>query len=180
MTTSIEQQIESNRLVRFLSRSKVAILAGLVIIVVGGSVALFTPVIPNLTAAFGGHSTSTALNDTVMFGFDARHTHVNACEHMLTYSTVSQLVLYWSSPPTGGSIFSSPVVANGVVYVGSFDGILYAFDTAGCGSPPCAPLWTSPTTGDALYSSPAVAGGVVYIGSLGHKLYAFHLRGKTN
>lgn len=46
MTTSIEQQIEGSCFVRFLSRSKVAILAGLVIIVVGGSVALFTPVIP--------------------------------------------------------------------------------------------------------------------------------------
>ena len=34
----------------------------------------------------------------------------------------------WVSAPTGNSIFSSPAVANGVVYVGSDDDKLYAFD----------------------------------------------------
>ncbi len=32
---------------------------------------------------------------------------------------------------TGGSVFSSPAVANGVVYAGSNDGNVYAFDLAG-------------------------------------------------
>ena len=54
---------------------------------------------------------------------------------------------------------SSPAVANGVVYVGSNDGNVYALN-ASTG----AMLW-SYTTGGGVYSSPAVANGVVYVGS---------------
>ena len=72
--------------------------------------------------------------------------------------------------PLGG-IESSPAVANGVVYVGSVDGKLYAFP-ASC-STPCSPSWSSMATGDKIYSSPAVAGGVVHIGSDDGKLYAY-------
>ena len=49
---------------------------------------------------------------------------------------------------TGGAVFSSPAVAGGVVYVGSLDDKLYAFDRTASptarGSPKtCAPLWTA-------------------------------------
>ena len=50
---------------------------------------------------------------------------------------------------------SSPAVANGVVYVGSYDRHVYALN-AGTG----ALLWKYQTGG----SSPAVANGVVYVG----------------
>jgi outer membrane protein assembly factor BamB len=75
-------------------------------------------------------------------------------------------MLNWTGT-TGGIESSSPAVANGVVYVGSDDGKLYAFDAAGAtncaGSPKtCAPLWTA-TTGEAVSLSPAVANGVVYV-----------------
>ncbi|MGH2493541.1 MAG: PQQ-binding-like beta-propeller repeat protein [Ktedonobacteraceae bacterium] len=66
--------------------------------------------------------------------------------------------------------WKSPLVASrggGVVYVGSFDGMLYAFSAAGCQKATC----------DALYASPAVANGVVYIASLDHRVYAYHLPG---
>jgi outer membrane protein assembly factor BamB len=74
---------------------------------------------------------------------------------------------------------SSPTVANGVVYVGSADDNLYAFDAAGtkgCSGTPktCAPLWTA-TTGGEVESSPAVANGMVYVGSGDHKLHAYGL-----
>src|SRR5207237_5273885 len=65
----------------------------------------------------------------------------------------------------------SPAIANGVVYVGSVDGKLYAFP-ASC-STPCGFLWVSQPTGASIYSSPAVANGVVYVGSNDRKLYAF-------
>src|SRR5439155_14154109 len=86
---------------------------------------------------------------------------------------------------TGNAITSSPAVAGGVVYVGSYDDNLYAFDAAGAtncsGGPPtatCAPLWTG-ATGDFIISSPAVAGGVVYVGSRDDNLYAFDAAGTT-
>ena len=71
--------------------------------------------------------------------------------------------------PRARVVVSSPAVANGVVYIGSDDHKLYAFDAAGnagCSGTPksCAPLWTA-TTGNAVLSSPAVANGVVYVGS---------------
>jgi hypothetical protein len=74
---------------------------------------------------------------------------------------------------------SSPAVANGVVYVGSEDTKLYAFDAAGttnCSGTPktCNPLFTA-ATGGGVDSSPAVANSVVYVGSGDHKLYAFGL-----
>jgi outer membrane protein assembly factor BamB len=58
-------------------------------------------------------------------------------------------------------------VANAVVYVGSYDDKLYAFDAA------TGHLIWSTATNDKIYSSPAVANGVVYVGSEDRKLYAF-------
>ena len=80
-------------------------------------------------------------------------------------------------------MFSSPAVANGVVYVGSDDHKLYAFSaagTTGCSGNPksCAPLWTA-TTGGRVQSSPAVANGLVYVGSDDTDLYAFDANGVT-
>jgi outer membrane protein assembly factor BamB len=92
---------------------------------------------------------------------------------------------------TGNAVFSSPAVANGVVYVGSEDKKLYAFSAAAgstncitTGTPPvktCTPLWTG-ATGSIIYtSSPAVANGLVYVGSFDYKLYAFSAAaGSTN
>ena len=70
-----------------------------------------------------------------------------------------------------------------MVYVGSNDGKLYAFDATGVtgcnGSPKtCTPLWTG-ATGSYIEDSPAVANGVVYIGSDDIKLYAFDAAGAT-
>jgi outer membrane protein assembly factor BamB len=62
------------------------------------------------------------------------------------------------------------------VYVGSYDGKLYAFDAQGCGSPTCQPLWTG-QTGGPVDSSPAVAGGNVYVGSTDGAVYAFPAAG---
>ena len=76
----------------------------------------------------------------------------------------------------------APAVANGVVYVGTENDNLLAFDAAGnigCSAPPsstCNPLWTA-TTGGSLSasSSPAIANGIVYEGSFDHNLYAYGL-----
>jgi len=67
---------------------------------------------------------------------------------------------------TGGYVFGSPAVANGVVYVTAFDGYIYALD-AGTGA-----LQWKFATGDQVLSSPAVANGVVYFGSEDNTVYA--------
>jgi outer membrane protein assembly factor BamB len=64
-------------------------------------------------------------------------------------------------------------VANGVVYVGLYDGSgssVYALN-ASTGTT----LW-SYTTGAPVYSSPTVANGMVYVGSNDGNLYAFGLK----
>jgi outer membrane protein assembly factor BamB len=82
----------------------------------------------------------------------------------------------------GGSVYnSSPVIANGLVYIGADDNELYAFDAGGgsdCSGDPksCAPLWTA-TTGGIVSSSPAVAKGVVYVGSRDNNLDAVGVTG---
>ncbi len=102
------------------------------------------------------------------YRFGPYDTGNNPYENVLTSSNVSTLTLDWSYT-TGGRVYSSAAVANGVVYIGSADHRLCALDAM-----TGAPKW-SYTTGGAIYSSsPAVANGVVYVGT-GYpddKLYA--------
>ena len=165
-------------------RGRLVLLIGLIIVVAVASSGGWLYFNPGILAPLTVHPTTSSIaianNSFVnapMFGTDAQHTHFNAAEHLLTYKTVAHLVPDWTSPATGGSLFSSPVVANGVVYVGSLDSVLYAFAAAGCSQPSCPPLWTSVPMGDRIYSSPAVADGIVYIASFDHKLYAFNAHG---
>ena len=86
------------------------------------------------------------------------------------------LALLWSHVNWGGAGVhvmeeSSPVVANGIVYVGSMDGKLYAWDTA-----TGAPITGFPvsTGGIWIESSPAVANNIVYVGSYVGNLYAWN------
>jgi len=73
----------------------------------------------------------------------------------------------WSRQ-VGGRVVSSPAVANGVVYIGSWDYNVYALDAEN-GS-----LIWSYNTGNWVVSSPAVANGVVYVaGQDGGILWAF-------
>jgi outer membrane protein assembly factor BamB len=68
---------------------------------------------------------------------------------------------------TGNSVYSSPAVANGTVYVGSEDDKLYCLDAYTGAS-----VWNY-TTGGWVDSSPAVANGIVYVGSDDWNVYAF-------
>ena len=66
---------------------------------------------------------------------------------------------------------SSPTVLDGVVYVGSEDGNVYAADAA------TGALRWSYQTGAGVHSSPTVLDGVVYIGSGDSYLYALDASG---
>ena len=66
---------------------------------------------------------------------------------------------------TDGPVYSSPVVADGIVFCGSNDGRLYAlFAATG------EKRWEF-KTGGAVCSSPVVAEGTVYFGSLDGNIY---------
>jgi outer membrane protein assembly factor BamB len=66
---------------------------------------------------------------------------------------------------TGGSIYSSPAVVDGKVYIGSDDGNVYCLD-ASTG----AKLWNY-QTGESVSSSPAISNGKVYVGSGDFNVY---------
>jgi glucose dehydrogenase len=96
----------------------------------------------------------------------------NPYDKVLSVQNVGGLGLKWSYA-TGSDVDSSPAIANGVVYVGSWDDKVYALG-AGTG----ALLW-SYTTGNVVTSSPAVANGVVYVGSDDDNVYALNARTGT-
>jgi serine/threonine protein kinase len=70
---------------------------------------------------------------------------------------------------TRRSVTSSPVVSDGVCYVGSFDNNLYAVDADGGYS-----QWRYRTSGP-IISSPVVSRGFVYIGSTDGRLYCVNI-----
>jgi len=82
-------------------------------------------------------------------------------------------------PGGGGGFYSSPAIANGLVYAGRDDGTVYALDKRD------GHYSWSFDTDNFMYGSPAVAnvpgtkGSTVYIGSYDHHLYAIDaLNGK--
>jgi len=71
---------------------------------------------------------------------------------------------------TGGKIFSSPIVCNGVAYIGSADHNLYAIDiTSG------KQIWKF-TTGGAVNASPAVFNNILCFGSYDGSYYALNAK----
>ncbi len=87
----------------------------------------------------------------------------------LSADRLDRLEIKWSraTRPSEEGVNSSAAVVNGVIYVGSDDGRLYAL-----GANAGLILW-SRQTGGPVRSSPAVAGGAVFVGSDSGYLYAF-------
>ena len=67
---------------------------------------------------------------------------------------------------TDGEVRSSPAVVDDTVYVGSYDGHVYALEASGG-----TKQWSFQTDGN-VYSSPAVVDGTVYVGSRDGHVYA--------
>jgi outer membrane protein assembly factor BamB len=150
--------------------------------------------VPLWTGATAGkvYSTPAVVNSVVyvgsgdnkLYAFDAAGGN-GSCTGAVSNRTCTPL---WTAA-TGQPVYESPAVVNGVVYVGSSDDKLYAFDAAGgngscTGTEPnrtCTPLWTAKTGAftSSATSSPAVANGVVYIASTsqGGGLFAFDAAG---
>jgi outer membrane protein assembly factor BamB len=98
--------------------------------------------------------------DWAMFGRNPLHSASLTAASTLPQGTVKTLL------STGAGINSSPVVANGTVYIGSRDHKLYAVDTAS------GTLRWQFEAGSWIESSPAVVDNVVYVGSNDGKFYA--------
>ncbi len=111
------------------------------------------------------------LNGSVYFGdYDGTVYALNSSSRIAGHSFPQQLAGSGTIPTraSSGSIVGSPVVADGILYIGSSDGNLYAIDAA-----TGKPAWDSPyVTGDQIWSTPLVHEGVVYVGSFDNKLHA--------
>jgi outer membrane protein assembly factor BamB len=127
-----------------------------------GEIYIQSPAVANgVVYIESSHSLPTDTTHSLLYAFDA--TGTTNCSG--TPKTCAPL---WTADLGSKNGLSSPTVANGIVYAGSADGNLYAFNATD-GSP----LWTGTTGGSILYSSPAVANGIAYVGSSDQHLYAF-------
>jgi len=95
-----------------------------------------------------------------MFHADQAHTGVYDSVRFTNFGTER-----WRFK-TNGKVFSSPVIANNTVFVGSEDSNLYAIDMAG------GALKWKVLTGGAVSSSPAIANNTVYFTSYDGNCYA--------
>jgi outer membrane protein assembly factor BamB len=99
------------------------------------------------------------------FRFNRRHTGKNPNETVINARNVIFLGPSWQAQLGQLVDFSSPAVVDGVVYIGSVDGRLWAYPATGCGQSFCAtPLWSSVSLAQ-IIDSPTVANGIVYVGS---------------
>jgi outer membrane protein assembly factor BamB len=154
-------QSHSRRRPRFTRRLHVSVAAALVLATMAWTSTILTP--PAAHAAVG---------DWPQFREAQTHQADANNETAISPGDVSTLAVAWTGA-TGGAVNSSPAIINGLAYVGSSDGKLYAF-AVGCatGGAACTPVWTG-TTGGAITSSPSVNNGRVFVGSADGKLYAY-------
>jgi outer membrane protein assembly factor BamB len=117
------------------------------------------------TSGLSAQAPFSVRTDWTRFRFDQNHTGVQPFENILRVSNVPMLQLDWQAQLGKLVDYSSPAVVNGVVYIGSSDGRLWAYPANGCGQDICtAPLWTSTDLAQ-IIDSPTVAAGRVYVGS---------------
>jgi outer membrane protein assembly factor BamB len=119
-------------------------------------------ILPALTFALlaGG---AVAADETSMFRGNPAHTGVYRAH------AIASPALKWKFH-TGGKVIASPALANGVLYIGSTDGNLYALDAA-----TGALVWKFGTHAR-IVSSAAVSNGAVLFSSYDHYFYALDAR----
>ncbi len=101
---------------------------------------------------------------------NAQHTGTNPFEHGLSTGNVASLKR--ACALSGHGALSGAAVYNGIAYVGSSNGNVYAVDSR------CKVKWTF-ATGGAVRSTPDVTDAVVYVGSSDGKVYALNLQDGT-
>jgi outer membrane protein assembly factor BamB len=97
------------------------------------------------------------------FGYDLQGNRVNPAETTINTSNVSTLAIKWKSPfPIFNRVTGSPVIVNGIAYVGTIQGFLVAFDITNGNT-----LWTFAAKGP-IYGSPIIQNGIAYFGSVNY------------
>ncbi len=125
-----------------------------------GSTRVVLAAVAGAVALAAGVALSASQADLAMFRGDAAHSGVYRA------TGVERLGgLQWRVQ-TGGMVQSSPTLHEGVLYVGSGDGNLYALD------PVTGEERWKFTAGRAITSTPAVAEGLVFVGSRDNTFYA--------
>lgn len=101
--------------------------------------------------------------------YNAERTGANVAERTISPANVSQLQELWSVP-SNGSDFSSPIVVNGSVYFGSWNGYEYSVDAA-TGRVEWQTFLGTDDCGDGspqgISSTPAYVNGTLYLGGGG-------------
>src|SRR5215472_9069038 len=134
---------------------RISVVLAALCLCVSGSLAAQTST-PDLFG--GGPSGMSSSVNWPEFGFIPSGGRFNPLERTLSPSNVHQLHQLWSffTGCSGGTCGgSSATVVNGVVYLGSYDGNVYALNAA-----TGVKLWSFQTVGK-VFSSPAVAHGTV-------------------
>lgn len=99
-------------------------------------------------------------------GGGLRNLGYNPYENMISVASAEEVRERWRV--SASYIYSSPVIVNGSVYFGAYDGQLRAVD-ANTG---VAKAHFPYGTGDYIFTSPAVAGAMVYVGTSHGRLHA--------
>jgi len=172
--------------------SGVATFSGLSISAAGTGYTLTASSTPSFTAATSAAfniTTGTSSSDWTSYLQGIERTGFAASENGLNPTSAPRLGLAWKTSDAGPAhgVFSQPVVANGLVYWGSFDGVESATTTSGnlvwqtnlgttnppgCEDPSAAGISSTPTiTSDVPVGT---ATSVMYIGGGDSKLYALN------
>ena len=69
--------------------------------------------------------------------------------------------------PTTDWVWGTPVIDNGILYIGDLSGMLYAFDTANN----LEPVWQQKIANGAIRATPLIVGDVIVVGARDQKLY---------
>jgi outer membrane protein assembly factor BamB len=136
-------------------------------------------ILSGVLVAFPSHRDTQAASSAVgwdwpMYMSDAARSGYNQSEVVINQTSAPTLKKHWTYQG-GSTIYSQPVVANGLIYWGSFDGYEHATDLNG------QQVWSQSVGGQAtqcvpfplgVVSTAAVVNGVVYVGGSDHNLYA--------
>ena len=88
------------------------------------------------------------------FRFNDNHTGFNPSETVLNRTNVPRLQLAWEAQLGKLVDSSSPAVVNGVAYIASSDGRVWAYPANGCGHSLCtSPLWSSTSVAQIIVSN---------------------------